>query len=128
MDLFGGSVTAEFPYGKDKSGLARYLDTGLLVYAALDGECDDPDYIDAAFCADCVAAGIQICKGCGCTDQVGCAGGCYWAEDNLCSQCVPAKTDDFSDPECTACHQRRARPGLTVCQPCLEAQREAVLA
>ena len=28
------------------------------------------------------------CKYCGCTDKQACTGGCSWAEDNVCSNCV----------------------------------------
>lgn len=28
------------------------------------------------------------CRVCGCTDVDGCEGGCYWVEDDLCSNCV----------------------------------------
>lgn len=28
------------------------------------------------------------CRVCKCTDDRACAGGCYWAEDNLCSTCA----------------------------------------
>lgn len=27
------------------------------------------------------------CRVCGCTDDKACVGGCYWVEDDLCSQC-----------------------------------------
>lgn len=29
------------------------------------------------------------CRGCGCTDDRACPGGCYWVEPNLCSSCDP---------------------------------------
>lgn len=28
------------------------------------------------------------CRACGCTDSNGCAGGCYWVLDDLCSECA----------------------------------------
>ena len=28
------------------------------------------------------------CRVCGCTDDKACPGGCYWVEDDLCSQCA----------------------------------------
>lgn len=28
------------------------------------------------------------CRACGCTDSNGCAGGCYWVLDDLCSACA----------------------------------------
>lgn len=31
---------------------------------------------------------VQRCRICGCTDNNACSGGCYWVEDNLCSQCA----------------------------------------
>lgn len=29
-----------------------------------------------------------VCRVCGCTCNNACAGGCYWVEEDLCSQCV----------------------------------------
>jgi ferredoxin len=29
----------------------------------------------------------MICRGCGCTDDAACPGGCSWVAENLCSQC-----------------------------------------
>ncbi len=31
---------------------------------------------------------IRQCRGCGCTDDVVCDGGCHWVEDDLCSACL----------------------------------------
>jgi hypothetical protein len=31
--------------------------------------------------------GRPVCRGCGCTDHAACAGGCWWAEPDLCSAC-----------------------------------------
>jgi hypothetical protein len=30
------------------------------------------------------------CRHCGCTDDHACPGGCYWVEDDLCSECAHA--------------------------------------
>lgn len=32
-----------------------------------------------------------ICRGCGCTDDKACEGGCSWAEEDLCSACGPVE-------------------------------------
>lgn len=40
----------------------------------------------AMYCARC-APGVDICRGCGCTDEAGCPGGCWWAGQGLCSHC-----------------------------------------
>jgi hypothetical protein len=32
--------------------------------------------------------GPRRCRGCGCTDERGCRGGCSWVEFDLCSRCV----------------------------------------
>ena len=32
-----------------------------------------------------------VCQVCGCTDECGCEGGCFWVEKDLCSVCA-AKT------------------------------------
>ena len=34
------------------------------------------------------AQGEWQCKVCGCTEAEACVGGCYWVEENLCSNCV----------------------------------------
>jgi hypothetical protein len=34
--------------------------------------------------------GIRQCKGCGCTDDFACEGGCAWVTEDLCSRCPPA--------------------------------------
>ena len=31
-----------------------------------------------------------MCRACGCTDDNGCPGGCWWVRDNVCSQCATA--------------------------------------
>jgi hypothetical protein len=36
------------------------------------------------------------CRVCGCTDSHACVGGCYWVEDNLCSNCVSGNVE--TDP------------------------------
>ena len=37
---------------------------------------------------DLNAVGVQACRSCGCTDNYGCAEPCWWAEPELCSNCV----------------------------------------
>lgn len=32
---------------------------------------------------------VRRCRVCGCTDDNACPGGCYWVEDDLCSECAP---------------------------------------
>lgn len=31
---------------------------------------------------------LKKCRVCGCTDDFACPGGCYWVEEDLCSECV----------------------------------------
>lgn len=31
---------------------------------------------------------VDTCRMCGCTDDHACEGGCYWVEEDLCSQCA----------------------------------------
>lgn len=31
---------------------------------------------------------VRTCRICGCTDDHACPGGCYWVEEDLCSECV----------------------------------------
>ena len=35
-------------------------------------------------------AEVRTCRGCGCTDDYGCAGGCWWLSADLCSECQPS--------------------------------------
>jgi hypothetical protein len=30
----------------------------------------------------------EVCRGCGCTDERACPGGCFWVGRGLCSRCV----------------------------------------
>lgn len=39
-----------------------------------------------------VPDGVRMCKKCGCTDFCACDNGCYWVEEDLCSECVPINT------------------------------------
>lgn len=32
--------------------------------------------------------GEMVCRGCGCSDNRACPGGCFWAAPNLCSRCA----------------------------------------
>lgn len=34
------------------------------------------------------AMGDMVCRGCGCSDNRACPGGCFWAAPNLCSRCA----------------------------------------
>jgi hypothetical protein len=38
---------------------------------------------------DILRAAARHCRGCGCTDDQACPGGCSWVEDDLCSACAP---------------------------------------
>jgi ferredoxin len=38
---------------------------------------------------DFAALGIRACRVCGCTDDHACPVGCFWIEDDLCSECIP---------------------------------------
>lgn len=33
---------------------------------------------------------LRACRVCGCTSAAACEGGCWWAEYDLCTSCVPA--------------------------------------
>lgn len=39
----------------------------------------------------------ESCRVCGCTWNNACSGGCYWVEEDLCSQCVQYAGPDI-DP------------------------------
>lgn len=32
----------------------------------------------------------EVCRGCGCSDAIACAGGCWWVARGLCSRCIGA--------------------------------------
>jgi hypothetical protein len=38
-----------------------------------------------------------VCRVCGCTDEWGCPGGCYWVEPDLCSDCVGVRAVETVD-------------------------------
>lgn len=33
------------------------------------------------------AVDMRRCRGCGCTDDYACPGGCWWVADDLCNRC-----------------------------------------
>jgi hypothetical protein len=39
-----------------------------------------------------------VCRGCGCTDEVACEGGCIWVEPDLCSRCA-ISDGEADDPD-----------------------------
>jgi len=40
----------------------------------------------AHYCLPCLPR-VEICRGCGCTDEFACPGGCSWVAKGLCSTC-----------------------------------------
>ena len=40
----------------------------------------------APYCAGCGPT-VTLCRVCGCTDEAGCADGCEWVQNDLCSSC-----------------------------------------
>jgi hypothetical protein len=47
---------------------------------------------------------VHKCRECGCTDLNACQGGCYWVEDDLCSQCA-IKLGILQDDEYESCDE-----------------------
>ncbi len=41
----------------------------------------------ARYCQSCLP-NVVICRGCGCTEEVACPGGCSWALPGVCSTCA----------------------------------------
>ena len=39
------------------------------------------------YCLACIKT-VEICRGCGCTDEVACPGGCWWVRPGACSNCA----------------------------------------
>ncbi|MEO7719431.1 MAG: ParB/RepB/Spo0J family partition protein [Capsulimonas sp.] len=44
----------------------------------------------AFYCANC-GPEVTTCRVCGCTDEAGCDPSCAWAEDDLCTGCIPGE-------------------------------------
>jgi hypothetical protein len=38
------------------------------------------------------ADSFMVCRGCGCSDDAACPGGCSWVEEDLCSRCELAES------------------------------------
>ena len=47
---------------------------------------------DQCLCGD-FDGEVRTCKGCGCTDDYGCDGGCWWVAEDLCSECQPTREE-----------------------------------
>lgn len=52
-----------------------------------------PIEIDEQFVKNWIERASWICEVCGCTEDRGCVGGCYWEEKNLCSVCFEQRRD-----------------------------------
>ena len=52
-----------------------------------------PEALDPPRRPDLSAIGVLACRVCGCTDRVGCAEGCSWVKEDLCSGCAEADPD-----------------------------------
>lgn len=54
-------------------------------------KCIDKHYAEYQKKKDAALTGsepdVRKCRVCGCTDDHACPGGCYWVEEDLCSQC-----------------------------------------
>jgi hypothetical protein len=48
-------------------------------------------FLGAALCCAAGRDAVRACRVCGCTDEWGCAEGCWWVEADLCSSCVPTE-------------------------------------
>jgi hypothetical protein len=56
------------------------------------------EYGDGWSTCTCYDDDVPTCRVCGCTDDYGCPGGCYWVEPDLCSQCADVRART-SQPE-----------------------------
>lgn len=72
----------------------RFRNWLLADYDKHKGVCDQCEHLLTM--ADTFLSGSELdestghCRVCGCTDSLGCPGGCYWVEEDLCSQCLVA--------------------------------------
>lgn len=58
-----------------------------LMYLAAEAICIDIPELLAK--VEEIKKSMRRCRVCGCTDDNACDGGCYWVEDDLCSECAP---------------------------------------
>lgn len=91
QELGNVTMTANVEPGDDVLEVQKYLEDlmvqGVLRYSTR-GE--DP-------------AGGGTCRGCGCTDDHACEGGCFWVEDDLCSRCAAIEISDLLQAELKRC-------------------------
>lgn len=59
---------------------------------------------------DQVDSEVRTCRECGCTDAEACEGGCEWVEDDLCSNCAPAKAKGKRPGKAKAKAKRKPKP------------------
>ncbi len=59
-----------------------------------EGKCPKWGRCEVQQMVHCVLVGLgkmaenRVCRVCGCTDDMGCEGGCSWVEEDLCSNCL----------------------------------------
>lgn len=49
-------------------------------------------------CPGALAPAVTTCRGCGCTDDHACPGGCSWVEPDLCSACYSGRNTPTANP------------------------------
>lgn len=84
--------------GVAHDGCEQLADVSPELDSAFCGRCHWQCRISGAWFMDVLAAEddeggqerqVRICNGCGCTDDYGCDGGCWWVAADLCSACQP---------------------------------------
>ena len=69
--------------GTTHAGLARHTGARPGARFAVDGEFGDEILRQCLYALD-----LRTCRVCGCDHYRGCASGCSWVEEDLCSSCV----------------------------------------
>lgn len=91
----------------------RFLERQVLEIAAdlfdLSGERDQAQAVrghvdEAVTLTESARQSSRVCEGCGCTDFIGCPGGCSWVAASLCSRCHGRRNGKARSPAA-----RRAR-------------------
>lgn len=94
QELGNVTMTANVEPGDDVLEVQKYLEDLMVEGVQRYSRGEDP-------------AGGGTCRACGCTDDHACEGGCFWVEDDLCSQCAELEISDLLQAELKRCGDLR---------------------